>query len=88
MSAFRVVWHKKTIKELRTIPKKIAKQLIIKVSELGDDPIKKSFPLAGCNFRKIRVGEYRAIIEVVFDKKLVKVLLVGHRRNIYKKLFR
>ncbi|MCK4326955.1 MAG: type II toxin-antitoxin system RelE/ParE family toxin [Candidatus Diapherotrites archaeon] len=85
---FKVKWHKKARKELRGLPKKVARQLVLKASKLTDDPIHDSFPLGGCSLRKIRGGEYRAIIEVVFKKKVVKVLLVDHRKNIYKKLFR
>jgi len=85
---FKVEWHKKARKELRALPKKIAKQLVLKARKLSEDPMKNSFPLAGCDLRKIRAGDYRAIIEVLFDKKIVRVLLVGHRRNVYKNLFR
>ena len=86
--AFKVKWHKKARKELRSLPKKIARQLVLKANRLSEDPMKKSLPLGGCDLRKIRAGDYRAIIEVLFDEKVVKVLLVGHRRNVYKKFFR
>ena len=85
---FKIKWHKKAVKELRTIPKSKAKQLILKCRELENNPMQKSFPLAGCDYRKIRAGNYRAIIEVIHYKKLIKVLLVGHRKNIYKKFFK
>ncbi len=34
---------------------------------------------------KLRVGDYRLILEVIHDKLMVLVLEVGHRRNIYKR---
>jgi len=88
MMPFKIKWHKKAIKELRGLPKQTARQLVVKARKLSNKPIHNSFPLEGCELRKIRSGDYRAIIEVVFKEKVVKVLLVGHRKNIYKKLFR
>ena len=85
---FKIKWHKKAVEELRSIPKTRAKQLILKCRELEKNPMKKSFPLSGCNYRKIRAGDYRAIIKVISSKKIVIVLLVGHRKNIYKKFFK
>jgi len=84
---FKVEWHKKARKELRELPKNVAKQLIIKAAALADNPMHNSAPLEGSHYRRIRSGNYRAIIEVTKDK-IVKVLMVGHRKNIYKKFFR
>jgi len=86
--AFKVEWHKKARKELRELPKQVAKQLVLKTRELSDDPMHNSSPLEGSKFRRIRSGDYRAIIEVVAKDKIVTVLMIGHRRNIYKKFFR
>ena len=35
---------------------------------------------------KYRIGEYRAIIDMDFHNKIIKVQVVDHRRTIYKKL--
>ncbi len=86
MTNFKIEWHKKAVKELKKIPKTRARQLISLVSSLSKEPIKNSFPLHGCSFRKVRAGHYRAIIEVINSKKVIRVLLVGHRKNIYKKI--
>jgi len=33
---------------------------------------------------KLRVGDYRAIVDVDNSAKVINVLKVGHRKNIYK----
>lgn len=88
MMAFRVEWHKKALKELRGMPRELARQLVLKAGKLADNPMHSSFPLEGCNLRKIRSGDYRAVISVDGKKRFVRVLLVGHRKTIYKRLFR
>jgi mRNA-degrading endonuclease RelE of RelBE toxin-antitoxin system len=34
---------------------------------------------------KLRVGDYRAIIDVDNSTKTIKVLKVGHRKNVYER---
>jgi mRNA interferase RelE/StbE len=86
--AFEVLWEKRALKELRKLPKDAAQRLVRAAAELRESPMEHSEPLGGCDFRKIRAGDYRAIIEVIFDKKLARVLIAGHRKNIYKWLHR
>jgi len=40
--------------------------------------------LSGSQFYKLRVGDYRVIIDVQESKLLVIVIHVGHRKNVYK----
>ena len=35
---------------------------------------------------RLRVGNYRVIIDIEKEKLIILVLMVGHRKNIYKKL--
>ncbi len=87
MTSFKVKWHRKALKELRALPKGVAKQLVLKAKALHESPMAASFPLAGCDYRKIRAGDYRALLEVMFKEKLVRILLVGHRKKVYKRFF-
>jgi mRNA interferase RelE/StbE len=34
---------------------------------------------------RLRVGEYRVIIDIYKDKLVILVIKIGHRKNIYKK---
>ncbi len=43
----------------------------------------KGTPLNPSRFRRIRVGDYRAIYEIGRKERKVIVLLVGHRRRVY-----
>jgi len=39
--------------------------------------------LEGLPYHKLRVGEYRAVVLVVREGKILEVHSVGHRRNVY-----
>ncbi|MFI5241243.1 MAG: type II toxin-antitoxin system RelE/ParE family toxin [Microgenomates group bacterium] len=39
--------------------------------------------LQGTKYYRLRVGEYRIIIDVQQDKLIIVVIEIGHRKNIY-----
>ena len=53
-----------------------------------DNPQDYLEPVKQTNSYKLRIGDYRAIIDVDWENEILFVLLVDHRRRVYKKLFR
>lgn len=47
------------------------------------DPERDLGQMTGEDAHKLRAGDYRAIVDWECDDDIVKVLTVGHRRNIY-----
>lgn len=43
-------------------------------------------PLKEIGGYKLRVGDHRVIIDIDWNAKTIFVLLVGHRKKIYKKV--
>ena len=39
----------------------------------------------GTPFYRLRVGDYRIILDIQNDKLIILVIEIGHRKNIYKK---
>jgi mRNA interferase RelE/StbE len=42
--------------------------------------------LVNSPYYKLRIGEYRVILNVIHNKLVILVVEIGHRRNIYKKV--
>jgi len=42
--------------------------------------------LSGRKDYKLRIGDYRAIADISDKRKTIEITLIGHRKNIYKKL--
>jgi len=40
--------------------------------------------LVGSPYYRLRVGDYRVILDILKDKLVILVIGVGHRKNIYK----
>ena len=73
----------KDISKLDNLVRKRIQQAV--TTKLITDPIGNSIPLQDfevVGVRRLRIGDYRIIFLV--DEKVIEVLKVGHRREIYK----
>jgi len=51
--------------------------------ELENSPERRGERLKQSQFWRIRVSDYRAIYEIDSEKKMVIVLFIGHRKDVY-----
>ena len=84
---YKVVLETSAEKELKSLPKKTLKSVILKLGLLADDPRP-----AGCqkiqglaNHWRFRVGKYRIVYEIDDDNDRIKVDRIKHRKDVYKK---
>lgn len=80
---YRIMWDPKALEFLRKLPENIADRIVKRVSLLQDKPFRflDSF---GDTF-KLRIGDYRALVDIDEKSKIILIRVLGHRRNIYKK---
>lgn len=72
-------------KELSKLDKKLGKRLLQKIQNLGNDPYgQDSQKLAGGKGYRIRLGDYRIVYIIDKPNKVVTVIKIGHRREIYR----
>lgn len=79
------------VKEVKRYPPKQFKQVILKLLPLQGEPRPQDCrKLAGYEGSGYRVdqGEYRILYEVDDQAQHVTVFLIGHRKDIYRKLKR
>ena len=87
---FEVWLHPKADSFLNSLDPLLKKSIKIKLIELTKEPNKKGKQLKPSNFFRMRIGKYRAIYEIIWDKSKVNVLFIGHRDQVYdnfKRLF-
>ncbi len=73
-------------KDLCQLEKQIAQRIIKKVGSLVEDPFHFVEHLEGYPLWKIRIGDYRAILDIKQKEAEIVVLLVDHRKRIYTRL--
>jgi len=82
---WQVMWSEKSVKQLKKIDKKNAIKIRDSVLEISNDPYQKVVRLTDSPFFRLRIGNYRVILDLQQNKVIVFVIQVDHRRKIYKK---
>jgi mRNA interferase RelE/StbE len=85
---YRVEFVPKAVDDLQRLDKTIAQRILGKLKWLSqclDDLTPEILAGEFKGLYKLRVGSYRVIYTVNRDDRLLKVYLIGHRRDIYKR---
>jgi mRNA interferase RelE/StbE len=73
-------------KELRRIPKTDLRRIVDRIDSLAADPRPQGCEkLFGDNVYRIRQGDYRILYTVDDDERVVEIIKVGHRREVYRR---
>ena len=85
MANYKILIKPSAVNELNKLSKNTLKKITEKIQNLSNDPRP-----AGCQtlslraFYRIRQGNYRIVYSVEDETKIVRIVKVGHRREIYR----
>jgi len=82
---FKVKIHPKVDKFLSKSPNHLSDRIKRKFLLLKQDPFRYLEHYEGEKCYKLRIGDYRALIDVSIPSKIVYVRVLEHRSNIYKR---
>ncbi|MCX6667868.1 MAG: type II toxin-antitoxin system RelE/ParE family toxin [Euryarchaeota archaeon] len=82
---YEIIFDEEAIEFLEKIEKNTRKRIYNKIISTKEDPFHYFERLTGRNEFKLRVGDYRVIAYIDETTKKISVLVIGHRKNIYKK---
>ena len=84
---YEVVFVRSAYKEYRKVPQRIRQRIEEVLQILCINPVSdvlKIRKIRGLeNHYRIRVGDYRIIYSPQHDKLIIRVIRVGHRRDVY-----
>ena len=83
MIFYKIIWDKKPREILQKLQPTISSRIYKKVNELTENPLPKVKRLKGINTFSLRVGDYRVILDIDMQNKIIYILNIGHRKNIY-----
>lgn len=84
---YKILWHEKAIDDLSSLDKKVARRIVDKVeNHLIKSPEEFGKPLKGTfsGFFRYRIGDYRVVYYLDKEENTLKILNIGHRKEIYK----
>jgi len=82
---YKLVFEKRALKNLYKLDIKIKERIWNKLQDCKSDPFRYLKPLEYIKGFKLKIGDYRVIIDVEQEIKVLHVLKVGHRKNVYEK---
>jgi len=82
---WKVIWSEKSVKQLERIDKKNAQKIYDSVQDCAEDPYRAVIKLTDSPFFRLRVGNYRVILDLQQSKMIIFIVETDHRGKIYKK---
>ena len=80
---YEVLFSDLALKQLRKLDKEIEQRIIATLERIRTRPDAYVKKLVGDDGYRLRVGNYRAIVDLDKEKLIVLVLRIGRRRNVY-----
>ncbi|MCW8818683.1 MAG: type II toxin-antitoxin system RelE/ParE family toxin [Ignavibacteriaceae bacterium] len=85
MDTYRIEWKPSALKELKRIDKTIVPRIVDAVQLLVSNPRPSGVrKIKGANrLFRVRVTDYRIVYEVIDDQRLIHIVRVRHRKDVY-----
>jgi mRNA interferase RelE/StbE len=68
---------------LKKLQKKDAEVILNKIYSIQENPFRFLKRLQGEKLWRLRIGDYRAIVDIIISMNKIIVLRIGHRKNVY-----
>ncbi len=68
---------------LKKLQKKDAEVVLNKIYSIRENPYRFLKRLQGEKLWRLRIGDYRAVVDVVVSMNKIIVIRIGHRKNVY-----
>lgn len=86
MEKYKILVKPSAVKEIEAISEKRVRQRLVRaIAQLAENPRPhNSQKLSGHDRHRLRCGPYRIVYAVIDRDRLVQVVKVGHRKDIYR----
>ncbi|MFC2159185.1 type II toxin-antitoxin system RelE/ParE family toxin [Actinomycetota bacterium] len=82
---YEIIFSNKAKKQFFKLEKNIQKRIIIALERIRIRPESYITKLVGDPGYKLRVGDYRVIMDIDNNNLLILIIKIGHRKEIYKR---
>ena len=80
---YEVLFSDLALKQLKKLDEDIRRRIIATLERIRIRPEAYLRKLVGDDGYRLRVGDYRVIVDLDKEKLIILVLRIGHRRNVY-----
>lgn len=82
---YTVDFSKDAEKQFDKLPKEIQERIINSLERIKIRPYSYVLRLVGSPYYRLRVGDYRIILDIKDNKLIIFVIEMGHRKEVYRK---
>ena len=82
--SFSIEWKPKPFNFLENLQKEVALRILEKLDRVKEDPFRYLEHYEG-DYYKLRIGNYRMLIDIDFDQKVLIIQVLDKRGRIYKR---
>ena len=79
---YELTWHPKAAKYVEKLPREIAKRILDSMDVVAQNPFGYLEHFEGEGY-KLRIGDYRAIVDLDFKEKILKIRIFDKRKRVY-----
>jgi mRNA interferase RelE/StbE len=83
---YEIIFSDKALLQLKKLEHGIQERIIKSLERIRIRPEAYITKLVGDPGYRLRVGDYRVIIDIDKEKLHILIIKIGHRRNIYQKI--
>jgi mRNA interferase RelE/StbE len=82
--SYEILFTDTSLKQFKKLEKEVQERIIKALERIRIRPEIHVKKLVGDPGYRLRVGDYRVILDIEKDKLIILVIKIGHRKNIYK----
>ena len=82
---YKLIFEKRALHYLKKLERDLKTRIWNKLQECKEDPFRYLESLQEIRGFKLRIGDYRVIVDVDQEIKILNILKMGHRKNIYER---
>lgn len=83
---YEITFSDSALRQLKKLERQIQERIIAVLERIKIRPEDYVQKLVGDPGYKMRVGDYRIIVDIAHEKLQILVIKVGHRKNVYDKI--
>jgi len=81
---YEIEFSDKAKKQLKLFPADLQHRIGLVFERIKINPFRSVKRKQGTPYYILRIGDYRAILDIKENKLLILIIEIGHRKNIYK----
>ena len=82
---FELRFTSRAIKDMKKLPRLISKRILEMIQNFEENPFNENLKkLAGQPYFRIRIGDYRVILDIKKKELIILIIKVTHRKHIYR----